>query len=60
DGTLLVTDWDSGEVFRYGPRREVQVLAKGFKGPADLCMMHDTIYAPDLVKGEVRVIKIAK
>ncbi|HXS51481.1 MAG TPA: hypothetical protein VN782_03025 [Usitatibacter sp.] len=60
DGTLLVTDWDSGEVFRYGPKREVQVLGKGFKGPADLCMMHDTIYVPDLVKGEVRMIRIAK
>lgn len=60
DGTLLVTDWDSGEVFRYGPRREVQVLGKGFKGPADLCMLHDTIYVPDLVKGEVRMIRIGK
>jgi hypothetical protein len=60
DGTLLVTDWDGGEVFRYGPKREVQVLGKGFKGPADLCVMRDTIYVPDLVKGEVRMIRIER
>ena len=60
DGTLLVTDWDSGSVFRWGPKGEVQVLGKGFKGPADLCLMGDTLYVPDLVKGEVRILRIAK
>ncbi|HEX4782018.1 MAG TPA: hypothetical protein VH301_14740 [Usitatibacter sp.] len=58
DGTLLATDWDSGSVFRYGPRGHVQELGKNFKGPADLCVMGDTVYVPDLVKGEVRMIKL--
>jgi hypothetical protein len=58
DGTLLATDWDSGSVFRYGPNGHVQVLGKDFKGPADLCVMGDTVYVPDLVKGEVRLIKL--
>ena len=59
DGTLLVTDWDSGSVFRFGPKKEVQVLGKGFKGPADLCVMGDMLYVPDLVKGEVRILHLA-
>src|SRR5262249_20663037 len=58
DGTLLVTDWDSGSVFRYGPHGHIQELAKNFKGPADLCVMGDTVYVPDLVKGEVRMLKL--
>lgn len=58
DGTLLATDWDSGSVFRFGPHGHVQVLGRDFKGPADLCVMGDTVYVPDLVKGEVRIIKL--
>ena len=58
DGTLLVTDWDSGSVFRYGPHGHIQELGKDFKGPADLCVMGDTVYVPDLVKGEVRMLKL--
>lgn len=58
DGTLLATDWDTGSVFRFGPRGHVQELARNFKGPADLCVMGDTVYVPDLVKGEVRILKL--
>jgi hypothetical protein len=58
DGTLLATDWDSGSVFRFGPNGHVQELAKNFKGPADLCVMGDRVYVPDLVKGEVRILKL--
>ncbi|MFZ3321032.1 MAG: hypothetical protein WA190_01600 [Usitatibacter sp.] len=58
DGTILATDWDSGSVFRYGPKGEVQELAKGFKGPADLCAMGDMVYVPDLVKGEIRMLRL--
>jgi sugar lactone lactonase YvrE len=58
DGTILATDWDSGSVFRYGPKGEVQELAKGFKGPADLCTMGKMLYVPDLVKGEIRILKL--
>lgn len=58
DGTLIATDWDSGTVFRYGPNGHVQELAKGFKGPADLCVIGDTVYVPDLIKGEIRILKL--
>ena len=58
DGTLLATDWDSGSVFRYGPHGHIQELGKDFKGPADLCVMGDILYVPDLVKGEVRMLKL--
>jgi hypothetical protein len=58
DGTILATDWDSGTVFRYGPKGEVQELGKGFKGPADLCTMGKLLYVPDLVKGEIRIFKL--
>jgi hypothetical protein len=58
DWTLLVTDWDSGSVFRYGPHGHIQELGKDFKGPADLCVMGDILYVPDLVKGEVRMLKL--
>jgi len=36
----------------------VQELAKNFKGPADLCVMGDRVYVPDLVKGEVRILEL--
>jgi sugar lactone lactonase YvrE len=58
DGTLLATDWDSGSVFRYGPKGHLQELAKDFKGPADLCVMGDKVYVPDLMKGEVRILTL--
>jgi len=60
DGALIVTDWDSGSVFRWSAKDGVQVLGRNFKGPADLCVMDRTIYVPDLVKGEVRILRIAK
>ena len=58
DGTLLFTDWVSGAVIRYGPMGEVQVLGKGFKGPADLCTLGKMLYVPDLVKGEIRILEL--
>jgi hypothetical protein len=38
----------------------VQPLARNFKGPADFCMMGDTAYVPDLVQGQVRIVKLAR
>jgi len=60
DGSLLATDWDSGSFFRYTVQDGVQPLAKNFKGPADFCMMGDTAYVPDLVQGQVRIVKLAR
>lgn len=63
DGSLLVTDWDSGSLFQWSAKGGMNTLAKGFKGPADLCVMHKgsglTVYVPDLVKSEVRIVELA-
>ena len=63
DGTLIVTDWDSGTVFAWSKKAGRTPIASGFKGPADLCAFpHDgglMLVVPDLVKGELRIIQLA-
>jgi len=62
DGTLLVTNWDNGSLFAYSKMGEITKLADGFKGPADLCVVFTrrgmTVVVPDLVKSEVRFIRV--
>jgi len=64
DGTLLVTDWNTGALFAWNGEGTRQDLAKDFKGPADFCAMPDgkgyTVYVPDLVKSEVRILKLSR
>jgi hypothetical protein len=60
DGSLLVTDWNTGSLFQYSEERGIETLAKGFKGPADFCVMGDTVYVPDLPGSEVRAIKLTR
>jgi hypothetical protein len=64
DGSLLVTDWNSGSLSRWSPKTGMQVLVSGFKGPADFCVIPDdkelTVVVPDLVKSELRMIRLAK
>jgi DNA-binding beta-propeller fold protein YncE len=64
DGTLLVTDWNSGALFSWKGEGTKQDLATGFKGPADFCVMPKgagfTVYVPDLVKSEVRIIPLSR
>jgi hypothetical protein len=42
----------------------LQPVAKGFKGPADFCVIPDakgySVYAPDLAKSELRLIRLAQ
>lgn len=63
DGTLLVTDWNSGSLSRWSPKTGMQTLALGFKGPADFCVIPDakglTVVVPDLVKSELRIVRLA-
>jgi len=63
DGTLIVTDWDSGTVFTWSKKAGRTPIASGFKGPADLCAFpHDgglMLIVPDLVKSELRIIQLA-
>jgi hypothetical protein len=64
DGSLLVTNWDTGSLIRWSDKTGVETLASGFKGPADFCVMRDAkgllIAVPDLPGSVVRLIRLAK
>ena len=64
DGTLLVTDWNSGSLFSWSEKSGMQTLASDFKGPADFCVVPEAkgylVVVPDLVKSELRMIHLAK
>jgi sugar lactone lactonase YvrE len=64
DGTLLATDWNSGSLFSWSAKGGMETLASGFKGPADFCVVPEAkgtlVVVPDLVKGELRMIRLAK
>jgi hypothetical protein len=60
DGGLLVTDWTTGSLNYWSLERGLMPLAKDFKGPADFCVMGDTVYVPDLVKSELRIVRLGK
>ncbi len=64
DGTILATNWDAGALFAYTEKDGVQVLASNFRGPADFCVIPQKngvlVVVPDLVKSELRFIKLAK
>ena len=64
DGTLLVTDWNSGSLARWSAKAGMEPLAKGFKGPADFCVVPDgqglLVVVPDLVKSELRLVRLAR
>lgn len=63
DGSLLVTDWNSGSLSRWSPQAGMQALASGFKGPADFCVIPDatglTVVVPDLVQSQLRILRLA-
>jgi hypothetical protein len=62
DGTLLVTDWNSGSVFTWSEKDGMNTIASDFKGPADLCVFPHggglMVVVPDLVKSELRLIQL--
>lgn len=64
DGTILATDWNSGSLFSWSAKDGKQTLASGFKGPADFCVVPQAkgylVAVPDLVKSEVRIIRLAR
>lgn len=63
DGSLLVTDWNSGSLSRWSAKTGMHILAKGFKGPADFCVIPDakglTVVVPDLVQSQLRFVRLA-
>lgn len=62
DGSLLITDWNSGSLARWSPKTGMQTLASGFKGPADFCVIPDaqglTVIVPDLVQSQLRIVRL--
>lgn len=64
DGTLLVTDWDTGSLARWSEKGGLEPLAKGFKGPADFGVVPEAggplVVVPDLVKSELRFVRLAR
>ena len=63
DGELLVTDWDSGSLLSWSASGGKKTLASGFKGPADFAVFPSaggmTVVVPDLVKSELRFVKLS-
>ena len=63
DGSLLVTDWNSGSLAHWSAKDGLRPLAKGFKGPADFSVAPGpkglTVFVPDLAKSELRIIQLA-
>jgi DNA-binding beta-propeller fold protein YncE len=64
DGSILVTDWKASSLLWCDKRAGVKKIATGFKGPADFCVVPDPhglmVVVPDLVKSEVRMIRLAR
>lgn len=64
DGSLLVTDWKSGSLFRWSAKTSTQTLASGVKAPADFCVVPEAaglrVVVPDLVKSELRMVRLGK
>lgn len=63
DGTLLITDWNSGSLLRWSAKG-TETLATGFKGPADFCVVPEAggllVVVPDLVQSELRLVRLAR
>jgi hypothetical protein len=63
DGSLLVTDWNSGSLSQWSAKTGMRSLASGFKGPADFCVIPDekglTVVVPDLVQSQLRFVRLA-
>ena len=63
DGTLLITEWNSGALLRWSVKG-TETLAKGFKGPADFCVIPEAngflVVVPDLVQAELRLVRLAR
>jgi hypothetical protein len=64
DGSLLVTEWNSGSLSRWSAKTGMQALASGIKGPADFCVIPDekglTVVVPDLVQSQLRIVRLAQ
>ena len=64
NGTLLITDWKTKSIFMWSKNSGRKLIASGFMGPADFCVVdensHFLFVVPDLIKSELRFIRISK
>lgn len=64
NGSLLITDWKTKSIFQWSKDSGRKVIASRFMGPADFCVvdknMHFLIVVPDLIKSELRFIRMSK
>ncbi len=64
DGSLLVTEWNTGSLARWSARGGMETLAKGFKGPADFCLVPERggflVVVPDLVQSQLRLVRLTR
>ena len=63
DGSLLFTNWYNGSLSHWSDTGGIKELAKGFKGPADFCVVPAsdgcmTVVVPDLPLGQLRFIHL--
>ena len=62
DGSLLVTDWNTGSLSHWSAKGGMKPLAKDFKGPADFTVVPEAkgllVVVPDLAKSELRLIRL--
>jgi hypothetical protein len=63
DGSLLFTNWYDGTLSHWSEAGGIKALAKGFKGPADFCVVPAsdgsmTVVVPDLVQSQLRFIHL--
>jgi len=64
DGSVLYTDWNAGALIHRKENGETRKLSDGLKGPADFCVLPNagglTVYLPDLVQSQLRIIQLRK
>ena len=65
DGSLLITNWDTGSLSHWTEKGGLQQLAGNFKGPADFAVIDDgkkgvTVFVPDLPGSQLRIIRLGK
>jgi hypothetical protein len=63
DGSLLFTNWYNGSLSHWSETGGITELAKGFKGPADFCVVPGndgsmTVVVPDLPQSQLRFIQL--
>jgi sugar lactone lactonase YvrE len=64
DGSLLVTEWNSGSLLRWSAGGSMETLASGFKGPADFAVVPERngimVVVPDLPASQLRMVRLGR